>query len=484
MRAFVEERSERAFTELVRRHLDLVYSAALRMVRDGHLAQDVSQGVFFALARNADKLVERPVISGWLHRTAQNLAANAVRSEVRRRAREREVAAMKITSADQDHANWTEVAPQLDAALGELNEPDRDALLLRYFERKSAQQMAVTLGISSEAAQKRVNRAIDRLRDALDKRGVKAAAGGIIAAVSANAVQAAPAELAHSISSAGLNGLLLTSASKSIAMTAIAKTAAVTAIVIATLATVPMVVQYRQAAQAKMALNALQERVNGDAIRMGQLSNQLAQATRAQELAASDGNELPRLRGEINALRQQLDASRIAGRNSSPSPPPPDNYQQVLEAPTVPMIPAALWKNAGDATPEAAFQTLYWAMANHDTNTFSRTLAWEPGARAKCESLFAESPPAVQQHYGSIDGVVYNLLSGISPIGSYGIVSNYASGDVSTLLEQHQYQDGRVRQNEVTFHRFDGGWRLILGDEKLMRGFDAALKRAAAGGAD
>src|SRR5438034_1927171 len=91
---YIRRRSEAAFAELVRRHVDFVYSAALRMVRDTHLAEDVSQSVFLALARNARRLTDRPVLSGWLHRTVQNLAANAVRSDVRRHAREQEAAAM------------------------------------------------------------------------------------------------------------------------------------------------------------------------------------------------------------------------------------------------------------------------------------------------------------------------------------------------------------------------------------------------------
>jgi RNA polymerase sigma factor (sigma-70 family) len=135
---YAERRSEAAFAELVRRHVDLVYSAALRMVRDVHLAEDVTQGVFVALAQNARQLTDRPVLSGWLHRTAQNLAANTVRSDVRRRAREQEAAAMNELLATESNAIWEHIAPHLDDALGELSEPDRDALLLRYFERKSA----------------------------------------------------------------------------------------------------------------------------------------------------------------------------------------------------------------------------------------------------------------------------------------------------------------------------------------------------------
>src|SRR5580700_6583517 len=126
------------------------------MVRDSHLAEDVAQGVFVAFAQNARQLTDRPVLSGWLHRTTQNLAANAIRSDVRRRVREQTAAIMNELSSSTPDASWEQIAPELDAALGELSEPDRDALLLRYFERKSAREMAHILGLSDEAAQKRV----------------------------------------------------------------------------------------------------------------------------------------------------------------------------------------------------------------------------------------------------------------------------------------------------------------------------------------
>src|SRR5437899_5021282 len=119
LRDYTERRSEAAFAELVRRHVDFVYSAALRMVRDAHLAEDVTQGVFVALAQSAPQLTGRPVLSGWLHRTTQNLAANAVRSDVRRRTREQEAAAMNELHEPDDV--WEQVAPHLDKALGELS---------------------------------------------------------------------------------------------------------------------------------------------------------------------------------------------------------------------------------------------------------------------------------------------------------------------------------------------------------------------------
>jgi RNA polymerase sigma factor (sigma-70 family) len=171
-----------------------VHSAAIRMVNDPHLAKDVSQGVFVALAKDAGKPTDHPVLSGWLHLTTRNIAAQTVRIEVRRRTREKEAAAMN--EFPEPDASWEEIAPHLDAALAELSDPDRDAVLLRYFENKSAKDMAATLGINAEAAQRRVSRAVERLRENLAKRGITAEAAGLAGAISAHAVQVAPVGLA------------------------------------------------------------------------------------------------------------------------------------------------------------------------------------------------------------------------------------------------------------------------------------------------
>ena len=146
------------------------------------------------------QLKAHPVLSGWLHRTTQNLPAKAVRSDVRHRAREQQAATMnELLSAEPDGV-WELIAPQLDAALGELGEANRDALLLRYFERKSASEMAHTLGISDEAAQKRVSRAVEHRREFFAKRGLTVGASGLVVVITAKAVQAVPVGLAVTIS--------------------------------------------------------------------------------------------------------------------------------------------------------------------------------------------------------------------------------------------------------------------------------------------
>ena len=225
LRDYAERRCEAAFAELVRRNVDLVYSAALRMVCDAHSAQDVTHAVFVALARQSSQLTNRPVLSGWLHCTARNLAAKAVRTEVRRRAHEQEAAAMTELTSTAPEAAWEEIAPHLDAALGDLSEPDRDAVLLRYFERKSAREMAEILGVSDEAAQRRVTRAVERLREFFVIRGITVGASGLAALISVNATHAAPVGLALTISTALTGTAVAATATlpKAIAMTTLHK---------------------------------------------------------------------------------------------------------------------------------------------------------------------------------------------------------------------------------------------------------------------
>ena len=318
LRQYTERRSEAAFAEIVRRHVDLVYSAALRMVRDAHLADDVTQGVFVACAQNAPQLTAHPVLAGWLHRTTQNLAANTVRSEVRRCAREQEALAMNELLSPEPSDVWEHIAPHLDTALGELSEPDRDVLLLRYFQRKSAHEMAETLGVSDDAAQKRVSRAVERLREMFAKRGVTIAASGLITVISANAVQAAPVGLAVSIATAALAGVTIAStatatATKTVATTTLQKTVAAALAV----AVGAGIYEAKQSADARSQARALQQQQAPLAEQIEQLrkerddaTNRLAAITDERPKAKADTRELLKLRGEVALLRKELAQSK------------------------------------------------------------------------------------------------------------------------------------------------------------------------------
>lgn len=212
--AYDQDHSEEAFAELVRRYLDFVYSVAVRLVRDRHLAEDVAQRTFVALAQNAARLVNRPVLSGWLHRTTHNFAVMTIRTEERRRRREQ--LALTHSQTDAPGSDWDRIAPHLDHLLSELSEPERDALTLRYFEGKNSRDIGQLLGLSEEAAQKRVTRALERLRRLFATKGIAITSSALALAIPANAIQSAPAWLhanlaAHVVGQAATTSSVLSS---------------------------------------------------------------------------------------------------------------------------------------------------------------------------------------------------------------------------------------------------------------------------------
>jgi RNA polymerase sigma factor (sigma-70 family) len=289
---------------------------------DAHAAKDVTQSVFVVLAQNASQLTDRPALAGWLHGTARNLAAKAVRSDVRRRAREQEAAAMnELLSANPD-VSWECIAPHLDDALGELSESDREALLLRYFKNHDLRSVGVTLGIGDDAAQKRVSRAVERLREFLTKRGITTGASGLVVVISANAVQAAPVGLAVTISTAAtLAGTALVTtatftATKAIAMTTLQKS--IVTVTIAVLAGAG-IYEARQASQLRDQVQTLQQQRAPLSEQVERLDRKRDEAMR-QLAALRDDNErlnrntveLAKLRGEVAMLRQNPTRARSA----------------------------------------------------------------------------------------------------------------------------------------------------------------------------
>jgi RNA polymerase sigma factor (sigma-70 family) len=198
LREYADRHSEEAFSVLVARHINKVYSVALRHAGNPHQAEEITQAVFVILARKAPGLRQGTVLSGWLYHTARLAALTFIRSEIRRARREQEACMQSVSSQTESDA-WTRLSPLLDTAMGKLSDKDRDAIVLRFFDGKSMKEVGAALAASEDAAKKRVNRAVEKLRWFFTKRGIVLPATVLTAAISAHSVQAAPVYLTASV---------------------------------------------------------------------------------------------------------------------------------------------------------------------------------------------------------------------------------------------------------------------------------------------
>ena len=248
---------EEAFRQIVEGQLGIVYSAALRKLNgDQHAARDVAQVVFSDLARRAKFLPANIVLGGWLYRRACLKAAEFVRAESRRRAREKTAADMNALNIS-DESVWREVAPVIDQAMQQLSETDRDALVLRFFQNASLGAVGDALRISEDAAQKRIARALDKLRALLSRQGITCTAAALVPALSVNAASKAPAGLAASLSTSALASAAAGQSFGSIFLTIAimkAKTLIISALVVG--ASTALLLQQRQIANLREQMGA------------------------------------------------------------------------------------------------------------------------------------------------------------------------------------------------------------------------------------
>ncbi len=310
LRRFARKKSQDAFTALVQRHVNLVYSAALRQVRSPQLAEEVAQSVFADLARDAGKLNSETVLTAWLYAVTRRTAIDVIRKESRRQLREQ--IAVEMNNMNATANDWTQIEPLLDDAMVALDETDRAAILLRYFENKNLREVGEQLQISDDAAQKRVSRAVERLREFFSKQKITVGAGGLAVLISANAVQSAPVGLASAITNASfavvgttLTVMKIATATKlKLAFGAIVVAGAVTAFV------------FQQQNQTKLRgeNESLQQQIAQLQTDNANLSNRIAALGEANQLPEIQFNELLKLRGEVGVLRRQLDEATEKNR--------------------------------------------------------------------------------------------------------------------------------------------------------------------------
>ncbi len=303
LRQFAKTNSEDAFAELVKRHVNLVYSAAFRQVNgDEHFAQDVAQTVFTDLARKADSLSRRENLTGWLYTSAHFAAAKIVRGEKRRRDRE-EKFMREPNSETAPDVDWEKLRPTLDDAMHELKETDREAVLLRYFENRQFAEVGAKLGLNENAARMRVERALEKLRDIFNKRGITTATA-LASVISANAVQLAPANLTATLTTASIATAGTGTFTLLKIMTATKLKLAFGTIVVAGAATA-FVIQHQSQEKLRANNEMLTQQLAELQTDNQSLSNRLANAGDFNKLPDDANGELLKLRGEVGVLQRQ-----------------------------------------------------------------------------------------------------------------------------------------------------------------------------------
>jgi RNA polymerase sigma factor (sigma-70 family) len=299
---FARSRSEDAFAELVRRHVNLVYSAALRqMGGDAHLAQDVAQTVFSDLARKAPALARRVTLTGWLYTSARFAAAKIVRSERRRHDREEQF--MREPNHAAPETDWDQLRPVLDEVMHQLQETDREAILLRYFENQPFAEIGARCGLNENAARMRVDRALEKLRGLLARRGVTTAAA-LASVISAHAVQVAPASLAATLTTTSLAGAGAGTLTFWSLMNMTKLKLGLGALVLAGVSTA-LIVQHQARERLLVANESLTQQIAQLKADNESLSSRAAQAKPPASPPSEQLDELLRLRGEVGLLRQQ-----------------------------------------------------------------------------------------------------------------------------------------------------------------------------------
>ena len=336
LRQFARGQSQDAFAEIVRRHLDLVYSAALRQVRSPQLAEDIAQSVFADLARVAATpsspaggrdATSQTSLAPWLHAVTRRTAIDVIRKESRRQLREQ--IAVEMNAMNTAEAAWPDIEPLLDEAVSALDETDRAAVLLRFFENKSLREVGAQLGVSDDTAQKRVSRAVEQLREFFSKQKIIVGAGGLAVLISANSVQSAPAGLAATIfAAATLTGTAVhtstvIAATKTIAMTTFQKSI-IGAALAAAVGT--GVFEAHQVSQLRDQVQTLQQQQAPLAEQVRQLQRERNEATnQAAGLLAenrqlksnSNETELLKLRAEVTRLHS--DSQALASLKADPT---------------------------------------------------------------------------------------------------------------------------------------------------------------------
>ena len=430
------EGTEEAFGELVARHVHWIHSAARRQVGDDDLAKDVTQMVFSDLARKARSLSHGTIVGAWLHRATRFASQRVLRS--RRRQEERERIHLESREAQSTSPiNWSEVSIELDAVLDSLPRRDREAIVLRYFERLDFRSIGADLGVTDDAAQKRVERALEKLRVVLGRRGISSGVPALATALASSAVTPAPVSLAAAITGAALStqpipgtGFLSTIALMNL------KTVTVTLAVIGVGTSLFLLVRTNQE------LRLRGQNLEGQVSALSRELTEARSATKSESsgdpMTAESKAELLRLRGENARLRQhkgetpRRSGEPLAGGGAEP---------------------ATVLTDAGTDTAEAAATTSLWILAQGLRDRMPALLMEDPNA----------SPDVVEKRQDFLFQVMTNAFSNRIMTGIDRVRTNQ-DGSIDVYYAFRDRETGQSNNVSLLMRPSESGWRVDPGN--------------------
>jgi RNA polymerase sigma factor (sigma-70 family) len=463
LRLYAEEHSDAALAKLVERHIAVVYHAALRRLDgDAAAAADVTQLVFTDLARKAGQLRRHSAIIAWLFSATHFAAAKHRRAEQTRHKYEEEAHTMhELQREDTSAAEWDRLRPAVDDALASLNDTDRAAVILRFFEGRSFGEIGTALAVREDAARMRVDRALTKLQAIFKRRGIDSTATALGLALATQATAAVPLGLAGTITTAAVAGVALSGGTvAAITFMSTLKIAAGVALVAA--AGIGVTGYYRANATARET-SAQVQHLNESIAQLRSENAALVDKSRASQAEAD------RLRAELAAARTPAAIAKpvVASKPDASVSTRPFTLLAGLK-------PAESFANAGRATPKAAFETMSWATTGGDVAVITEMMVLPADTRQKLESLFASLPEEARAKYGSSEQLLAALLANTTPAAGAQVMTErsgiHATGydpaltndpNYRTLHTQTQYNDGRVREGDTVLQQMPDGWHVV-----------------------